>query len=317
MNHGSVLPGNTRSGRSPFSPITASLPTPSLAARGAGEGLESVADHLAPPVLWVFCSGVYPRLFDGCRTIERFSNCFLRWMRQDRADCSRERLPAAAPGLGFDTSTSVSGGVSAARHCRGQSRDAMGRAEALPAGRRFKGSDVARRGDGHVSAYDRGAGRVSAAAVRDRGRDARPRNPEGEDYLDLWCSLTINLSGGPFASTWRIHTCARHHGHFTLVPGIMDMGVPKSADGAQAPVDSTFDEINRMFSKLGFIDYNSRLAQGPFYSPNLICLSHASRRRGGAFSRESIPVLLVRIPTCPYACCSAAFETSKPFDFRN
>lgn len=26
-------------------------------------------------------------------------------------------------------------------------------------------------------------------------------NPEGEDYLDLWCSLTINLSGGPFAST--------------------------------------------------------------------------------------------------------------------
>ena len=78
----------------------------------------------------------------------------------------------------------------------------------------------------------------------------------------------------------------------------MDMGVAKSADGAQAPVDSTFDEINRMFSKLGFIDYNSRLAQGPFYSPNLICLSHASRRRGGAFSRESIPVLLVRIPTC-------------------
>ena len=38
-------------------------------------------------------------------------------------------------------------------------------------------------------------------------------NPEGEDYLDLWCSLTINLSGGPFASTWRIHACARHHGH--------------------------------------------------------------------------------------------------------
>jgi hypothetical protein len=97
----------------------------------------------------------------------------------------------------------------------------------------------------------------------------------------------------------------------------MDMGVAKSADGAQAPVDSTFDEINRMFSKLCFIDYNSRLAQGPFYSPNLICLSHASRRRGGAFSRESIPVLLVRIPTCPYAWCSAAFETSKPFDFRN
>ena len=106
-------------------------------------------------------------------------------------------------------------------------------------------------------------------------------------------------------------------GAFTLVPGIMDMGVAKSADGAQAPVDSTFDEINRMFSKLGFIDYNSRLAQGPFNSPNLICLSHASRRRGGAFSRESIPVLLVRIPTCPYACCSAAFETSKPFDVRN
>lgn len=48
MNHGSVLPGNTRSGRSPFSPITASLPTPSLAARGAGECLEPVADHLAP-----------------------------------------------------------------------------------------------------------------------------------------------------------------------------------------------------------------------------------------------------------------------------
>ncbi|MCM0709554.1 hypothetical protein [Collinsella sp. BG-O-102] len=38
-------------------------------------------------------------------------------------------------------------------------------------------------------------------------------SPEGEDYLDLWCSLTINLSGGPFASTWRIHACARHHGH--------------------------------------------------------------------------------------------------------
>lgn len=38
-------------------------------------------------------------------------------------------------------------------------------------------------------------------------------NPEGEDHLDLWCSLTINLSGDPFASTWRIHTCARHHGH--------------------------------------------------------------------------------------------------------
>lgn len=34
-----------------------------------------------------------------------------------------------------------------------------------------------------------------------------------------------------------------------------------------------------MFSKLGFIDYNSRLAQGPFYSSNLICLAHASRRR--------------------------------------
>lgn len=46
-------------------------------------------------------------------------------------------------------------------------------------------------------------------------------NPEGEDHLDLWCSLTINLSGDPFASTWRIHTCARHHGH----------GVAKSADG--------------------------------------------------------------------------------------
>lgn len=26
-------------------------------------------------------------------------------------------------------------------------------------------------------------------------------SPEGEGYLDLWCSLTINLSGGPFAST--------------------------------------------------------------------------------------------------------------------
>lgn len=38
-------------------------------------------------------------------------------------------------------------------------------------------------------------------------------SPEGEGYLDLWCSLTINLSGGPFASTWLIHACARHHGH--------------------------------------------------------------------------------------------------------
>lgn len=38
-------------------------------------------------------------------------------------------------------------------------------------------------------------------------------SPEGEGYLDLWCSLTINLSGGPFASAWRIHACARHHGH--------------------------------------------------------------------------------------------------------
>lgn len=38
-------------------------------------------------------------------------------------------------------------------------------------------------------------------------------DPEGEDYLDLWCSLTINLSGSPFASTWRIHACVRHHGH--------------------------------------------------------------------------------------------------------
>ena len=47
MNHGSVLPGNTRSGRSLLSPITASLPTPSLAERGAGECLEPVADHLA------------------------------------------------------------------------------------------------------------------------------------------------------------------------------------------------------------------------------------------------------------------------------
>lgn len=28
-------------------------------------------------------------------------------------------------------------------------------------------------------------------------------SPEGEDYLDLWCSLIIDLSGGPFASTWR------------------------------------------------------------------------------------------------------------------
>lgn len=24
-------------------------------------------------------------------------------------------------------------------------------------------------------------------------------SPEGEGYLDLWCSLTINLSGGPFS----------------------------------------------------------------------------------------------------------------------
>lgn len=132
-------------------------------------------------------------------------------------------------------------------------------------------------------------------------------NPEGEDTL---------TSGARLPSTFRV-TPSPPRGAFTLVPGIMDMGVAKSADGAQAPVDSTFDEINRMFSKLGFIDYNSRLAQGPFYSPNLICLSHASRRRGGAFSRESIPVLLVRIPTCPYAWCPAAFETSKPFDFRN
>lgn len=124
-------------------------------------------------------------------------------------------------------------------------------------------------------------------------------NPEGEDCLDLWCSLTINLSGGPFASTWCIHACARHHGH----------GCRQVGRRAQAPLDSTFDEINRMFSKLGLIDYNSRLAQGPFYSPNLICLSHVSRRRGGAFSRESISVLLVRIPTCPYACWDAAFET--------
>ena len=52
-------------------------------------------------------------------------------------------------------------------------------------------------------------------------------------------------------------------------------------------------------------------------SPNLICLSHTSRRWGGAFSRESIPVLLMRTPVRPYACCSVAFETSKLFDFRN
>ena len=50
---------------------------------------------------------------------------------------------------------------------------------------------------------------------------------------------------------------------FTLVPGIMDMDVAKSTDGAQAPVGSTFDEINRMFSKLGFIDYDAIGAQMP------------------------------------------------------
>lgn len=169
---------------------------------------------------------------------------------------------------------------------------------------------MARRGDGHVSAYDRGAGRVPAAAVRDRGRGLLPSTAQTRK------ARTTLTSGARLPSTFRVAPSLLR-GAFTLVPSIMDMGVAKLADGAQAPLDSTFDEINRMFSKLGFIDYNSRLAQGPFYSPNLICLSHASWRRGGAFSRESIPVLLVRIPTCPYACCSAAFETSKPFDFQN
>lgn len=32
-------------------------------------------------------------------------------------------------------------------------------------------------------------------------------SPEGEDYFDLWCSLTINLSGGPFASIRRVRWC--------------------------------------------------------------------------------------------------------------
>lgn len=103
-------------------------------------------------------------------------------------------------------------------------------------------------------------------------------------------------------------------GAFTLVPGIMDMGVAKSPTVAQAPVGSTFDEINRMFSKLGFIDYNSRLAQGPFYSPNLICLSHVSRRRGGAFSRESIPVLLMR-PNMPLRMLGRRFRNFKTIRF--
>lgn len=169
---------------------------------------------------------------------------------------------------------------------------------------------MARRGDGHVSAYDRGAGRVPAAAVRDRGRGLLPSTAQTRK------ARTTLTSGARLPSTFRVAPSLLRDA-FTLVPSIMDMGVAKLADGAQAPLDSTFDEINRMFSKLGFIDYNSRLAQGPFYSPNLICLSHASWRRGGAFSRESIPVLLVRIPTCPYACCSAAFETSKPSDFQN
>lgn len=31
-------------------------------------------------------------------------------------------------------------------------------------------------------------------------------NPEGEDYLDLWCSLTINLSGDPL----RLHVAHSH-----------------------------------------------------------------------------------------------------------
>lgn len=173
-------------------------------------------------------------LLNVCRT-------FIRRVRQDRADCPRERLPAA---------------------------------------------------------------------VRDRGRGLLPSTAQTRK------ARTTLTSGARLPSTFRVAPSLLRDA-FTLVPSIMDMGVAKLADGAQAPLDSTFDEINRMFSKLGFIDYNSRLAQGPFYSPNLICLSHASWRRGGAFSRESIPVLLVRIPTCPYACCSAAFETSKPFDFRN
>lgn len=94
----------------------------------------------------------------------------------------------------------------------------------------------------------------------------------------------------------------------------MDMGVAKSPTVAQAPVDSTFDEMNRMFSKLGFIDYNSRLAQGPFYSPNLICLSHVSRRRGGAFSRESFPVLLMR-PNMPLRMLGRRFRNFKTIRF--
>lgn len=94
----------------------------------------------------------------------------------------------------------------------------------------------------------------------------------------------------------------------------MGMGVAKSPTVAQAPVGSTFDEINRMFSKLGFIDYNSRLAQGPFYSPNLICLSHVSRRRGGAFSRESIPVLLMR-PNMPLRMLGRRFRNFKTIRF--
>ena len=49
----------------------------------------------------------------------------------------------------------------------------------------------------------------------------------------------------------------------TLVPGIMDMDVAKSTDGAQVPEGSTFDEINHMFSKLGFIDYDAIGAQMP------------------------------------------------------
>lgn len=168
-----------------------------------------------------------------------------------------------------------------------------------------------------VELFKTGATRSSRLSAREASRRCtRPREGRSPSTSQTRKARTTLTSGARLPSTFRVAP-SPPRGAFTLVPGIMDMGVAKSADGAQAPVDSAFDEINRMLSKLGFIDYNSRLAQGPFYSPNLICLSHASRRRGGAFSRDPTPVLLVRIPTCPYACCSAAFETSKPFDFRN
>lgn len=56
----------------------------------------------------------------------------------------------------------------------------------------------------------------------------------------------------------------------------MDMGVIKSADGAQVPVDSTFDEINRMFSKLGFIDYDAIGAQMPGKFHSTFCGSQCA-----------------------------------------